>query len=153
MRNINRALTVIIILFAFITSISAHAADPVNNNHIIHVFVTNMTLERFEFTDIYNANPGNEFILSSTTLNPGETLTITAIKHLRTDVFGNLFFFTSTGKRIVLTILDQEQIHFGRPLFNMSGSGYQSKIISMVRNSNIGPRYLTYLEAKLQLLS
>jgi hypothetical protein len=131
-----------------LTILPAYATDP---NHILNIFITNLTQERFDFSHILNSNPGNEFILSTQSLAPGETLTITAIKHLNNDIAASLLFLNSTGEKIPLLIVDQEQIHFGRPIFSMSGIGFHTNIISMLRNTNVGPRYLTYLEARLEM--
>lgn len=138
-------------LAAFACSAGVFAGQVNDENTILHVTIQNNTTEVIQFDHIINANPGNVFNVNPVKIAPGETGIITAEKTLNNDIFAQLSFTDAHQLQAVLTLLDQEQVHMGQPIFNMKGNSYSSELISKRRNKNIGPRYLTYIEANLRI--
>lgn len=118
----------------------------------LHVYLRNNSRLNFYFMGPLQSNPGNYFSAEPSIVHPGETMKITAEKFLNTDIAANLSFKTSDGSESFFFILDQEQIHAGQPVFDFHGENNSSQLISKKNNENTGPRYLTYVEAVLQIL-
>lgn len=130
----------------------ASASYAADENHTLHVYVTNDTADILYFDHIEDRHPGNHYAISLSVINPGESTVITVEKLTNNDIFGNVFFTTQTGIDIPLLILDQEQIHFGQPIFSVNNVHHHSILISKTRNQQVGPRYLTYLAASLKIM-
>ncbi|VVC75451.1 hypothetical protein AQUSIP_07410 [Aquicella siphonis] len=140
------------VLFSCI-ALSAYANTQADENSTLHVTLTNHTHDQLRFDRVTSSRPGSHFSVYPETINPGETTIVTVEKLSNNDIQGMLAFTSANGDEAVLFILDQEQIHFGQPVFHFSGSRYASSLILKTRNRNIGPRYLTYIEARLNIVT
>jgi hypothetical protein len=130
-------------------------ANQSDVNDTLHVYVKNMSREALTFTGVSGSKPGNEITVTPQVIKPGQEAVITAVKTLNTDIAAYVNFSDALGNIAPLLVMVQRQIHSGQPIFNVASENYTSELDheSLVRNKNIGPLYLTILEAKLQILS
>ncbi len=140
------------IIFALLLSTSANALLQTDENTTLHVYMVNNTSDQLHFDHIAFSKPGNSITINPQAFNPGETVTITIEKLAFNDIEAGIVFANKNSNEATLFILDQEQIHYGRPVFNFSGDKFSSTLISKTRNPNVGPRFLTYIEASLEIL-
>ena len=150
MKNIIKNLSAALILSCF--SIFSCITNAANENHTLHVYITNETHDELQFERVEGGNPGNNFIISSPVIHSGESSIITVEKLLNNDIAGKIVFSNLAGIEANLVILDQEQVHMGQPIFHLSGTKHDSILVSKTRNKNVGPRYLTYVEANLRIV-
>lgn len=135
-------------------SMSAFANQLADVNDTLHVYVKNKSQETLTFTGLSASKPGNEITVIPQAIKPGEEAVITAIKTLNTDIAAYVDFADTLGNKVPLLIVDQRQFHSGQPIFNVTTPNYYSKLSgNLVRNPNIGPLFLTILEARLEIYS
>ncbi|MBX3709698.1 MAG: hypothetical protein KIT56_05155 [Gammaproteobacteria bacterium] len=146
-------LNVILIICVYALSLSLYADHQADKNHTLHVYVTNASQDSLHFERVIGTNPGNKFTINPKIINPGEHTIITVEKQKNNDIFGYVIFSTTEKIEARILILDQEQVHFGQPIFSVYGPKHYSILISKTRNENVGPRYLTYLEAALRIIN
>lgn len=128
-----------------------HTAALADENTTLQVTLLNHTADALQFDHVANTKPGDVFTVTPSTVQPGETCLITAETNLGNDIFGHVVFTNKTGEEIPVVLLDQVQIHYGRPIFSVSTPHYTSLILTKTRNKNIGPHYLTYLSAAIKV--
>ena len=143
------------ISIAFITTflLLSNAFAQSDENTTLHLYFTNNTDKVLKFDHIAVQMPGNEFSVNPSVINPGEATVITAETLANNDIDARLIFVSPDGDEAILSILDQLQIHYGQPVFNVTGNTFKSTLVSKTRNKNVGPRYLTYLVANLQVVN
>jgi len=124
-----------------------------DENVILHVYLTNQTKDTFTFDGVSDAHPSDIYTIYPSVIKPGETSIITVEKLGYNDIFGHVNFKSSAGIDARLVILDQEQVHFGQPIFNFTGQQHASLLLSKALYKKISPRYLMYLSASLNIIA
>lgn len=140
-----------IALLTLCLSTPAAASLQTDENTTLHVYLVNNTNDQLHFDRIAFSKPGNAFTINPQVFNPGGTVTVTVENLAQNDIDAGVVFANKNGDEATLYILDQLQKHYGRPVFNVMGNNYYSAEISKIRNPNVGPRYLTYIEASLKI--
>lgn len=140
-----------IFIFSCLFSVISNAAITADENNTLYVTLINNTHDVLNFTRVVDQNAGNLIAVEPVAIHPGETGVVTAEKTLFNDVFARLIFITQENVELALLLLDQEQMHMGQPIFNVTSPKHKSKILSRTRNPTVGPRYLTYVAATIEV--
>jgi hypothetical protein len=146
------SLIVCMSLSVFTPNIFAENNENHNENHILRLSLINETKDNLKFIGVRSAKPGNTFIITPEIIKSGEQGVVTAEKRVNNDIAAKLAFTNSSGGEAILVILDQEQVHFGQPIFTVNGDKYYSVLVSKTWNKNSGPRYLTYVQAIVRVM-
>jgi hypothetical protein len=140
----------VLVLICFLST-PCYAGMTGDENNIVRTTIINNTHDTLQFISVIVKNTGNMISVEPNNIGPGELGIVTAEKTLFNDVYARLLFNTQEGVESTFTILDQEQVHAGQPIFNFSSSKHKSKLLFKTRNPHVGPRYLMYIAASIEV--